>query len=209
MAIVKWLMKGKYLKACNCDPGCPCEFWANPTHHKCEGMLGMHVDEGHYGATSLKGLNWVMQFAWPGPLHEGNGTVLPILDERASAAQRQALLTILSGTAGEGWFKVVASLTSRVLEPKLGRIEFRFDLKKRTARVVVPGLLETSVEPIKDLASGGVHVVETLLPNGMEYKKGSVCQAPVNRGDGPIRFDIRGGHTTLAHVEHTHTGLKR
>src|SRR5574341_1025069 len=87
---VRWRLKGKYLKSCNCDPGCPCEFWARPTYTTCEGMLGMHVDEGNFGKTSLTGVNWVVQYHWPGPLHEGHGTVLPILDERASAAQRDA-----------------------------------------------------------------------------------------------------------------------
>src|SRR5437667_12096496 len=57
MATIKWRLKGKWLKNCNCNPGCPCDFWAPPTHHKCEGMLGMHVDEGFYGKTSMKGVN--------------------------------------------------------------------------------------------------------------------------------------------------------
>ena len=124
MATIKWRLKGKWLKNCNCNPGCPCDFWAPPTHHKCEGMLGMHVDEGFYGKTSMKGVTFLAQYHWPGPLHEGNGTVLPILDERSSPPQREAVLQILSGKAGNAWFEVVASLVSRVLEPKVAKIEF-------------------------------------------------------------------------------------
>ncbi len=208
MATVKWRLKGKYLKSCNCDPGCPCEFWARPTYTTCEGMLGMHVDEGNFGKTSLKGVNWVVQYHWPGPLHEGRGTILPILDERATAAQREAILTILSGRAGGGWFQVVASLVSTVLEPEVARIDFKLDLKKRRGRVVVPGLFETNVEPIKNLATGEVVAVDVLLPGGLEYKKGIVCEA-VNRSSGPIPYEIARGHTTLAYVEQTHAGLKR
>lgn len=209
MATIKWRLKGRYLKACNCDPGCPCEFWARPTHTKCEGMLGMQVDEGNFGSLSMKGVRWMAQYHWPGPLHEGNGTVLPILDERSSPGQRDAVLQILSGKAGGGWFQVVASLVTRVLEPRVGRIEFRHDLKKRKAQVIVPGILETTVEPLRNLATGGVHVIDVLLPDGLEYKRGVVCQATVNRGTGPIQYNASGGHTTLAHVEQTHAGLKR
>ncbi len=208
MATVKWRLKGKYLKSCNCDPGCPCEFWARPTYTKCEGMLGMHVDEGNFGKTSLKGVNWVVQYHWPGPLHEGHGTVLPILDEPGTPVQREAILTILSGKAGGAWFQVVASLVSTVLEPMLARIDFKLDLKKRRGWVAVPGLFETSVEPIKNLATGEVVAVDMLLPGGLEYKRGIVCEA-VNRSSGPIPYDIARGHTTLAYVEQTHAGLKR
>ena len=28
MATAKWRLKGKWLKNCNCNPGCPCDFWA-------------------------------------------------------------------------------------------------------------------------------------------------------------------------------------
>ena len=208
MATVKWRLKGKYLKSCNCDPGCPCEFWARPTYTKCEGMLGMHVDEGNFGATSLKGVNWVVQYHWPGPLHEGHGTVLQILDERATSAQREAILTILSGKAGGAWFQVVASLVSTVLEPMLARIDFKLDLKKRRGWVAVPGLFETHVEPIKNLATGEVVAVDMLMPGGLEYKRGIVCEA-VNRSSGPVPYDIARGHTTLAYIEQTHAGLKR
>lgn len=208
MPTVKWRLKGKYLKSCNCDPGCPCEFWARPTYTKCEGILGMHVDEGNFGSTSLKGLTWVVQYHWPGPLHEGHGTILPILDERATPAQREAILTILSGRAGGGWFQVVASLVSTVLEPMLARIDFKLDLKKRRGWVAVPGLFEATVEPIKNLATGEVVAVDMLLPGGLEYKRGIVCEA-VNRSSGPIPYDIARGHTTLALVEQTHAGLKR
>lgn len=208
MPTVKWKLKGKWLKNCNCDPGCPCDFWARPTHTKCEGVFAMQVDEGHYGKTSMKGVKFAAQYHWPGPLHEGNGTVLTILDERSSPAQREAVLQILSGKAGNPWFEVVASLVTTVLDPRVARIEFKQDLRKRKARVVVPGLLETTTEPIKNLATGGVHVIDIALPGGMEYKKAAICQATVNRGSGPIAYDWPGSHSSLAQVEHTEAGLR-
>jgi len=209
MPVLKWRLKGKWIKNCNCDPGCPCDFWARPTRGACEGMLGMQVDEGNFGRTSMRGVKFAAQYRWPGPLHEGNGTVLPILDERSSPAQRDAVLRILSGKAGNAWFEVVASLISTVLEPKVARIEFKHDLKKRQARIVVPGLLETTTGPIRNLATGAAYVVDVALPAGMEYKTAAICQATVNRGTGPIAYDWPGSHSSLAHVDHTEAGLKR
>src|SRR5205823_10294606 len=118
---------------------------------------------------------FLAQYHWPGPLHEGNGTVLPILDERSSPPQREAVLQILSGKAGNAWFEVVASLVSRVLEPKVAKIEFKVDVKKRRAQVVVPGLLETrrSEEHTSELQSLAYLVCRLLL----EKKKNSIVHA--------------------------------
>jgi hypothetical protein len=72
----------------------------------------------------------------------------------------------------------------------------------------VASLVSTVLEPIKNLATGEVVAVDMLLPGGLEYKRGIVCEA-VNRSSGPIPYDIARGHTTLAYVEQTHAGLKR
>jgi hypothetical protein len=209
MAAIKWRVKGKWLKNCNCDPGCPCDFWAKPTHTGCEGMFAMHIDEGQYGRTSLKGARFAAQYRWPGPLHEGNGTVQAILDDRTTEAQREALLTILNGKAGNPWFEVVMSLISTVLTPRIARIDFRFDLKKRRARVVIPGILETTTEPVKNIATGAAYRVDVVLPDGMEYKRAAIGQAVVNRATGAIAYDWPGGHSSLALVEQTQAGLRQ
>ncbi len=209
MATIKWRLKGKWIKNCSCNAGCPCDFWARPTHTKCEGMLGMRVEEGHFGKTKMNGVKFAVQYRWPGPLHEGNGTVLPILDEKTTPAQREAVLQILSGKAGNPWFGVLASLITTVHDPKVARIQFEHDLKRRRARVVVPGLLETVTEPIRNIATGGAHKISVTLPEGMEYKKAEVCQATVNKGMGPIAYDWPASHSSLAHVVQTHAGLVR
>ena len=58
----EWRMTGTYFKSCNCDPGCPCDFMSPPTHHKCEGVLGMKVDEGHFENVSLNGAKWAVAY---------------------------------------------------------------------------------------------------------------------------------------------------
>jgi hypothetical protein len=43
------------------------------------------------------GLVFGARYRWPGPVHQGNGVVQGVIDERATTAQREALFTILSG----------------------------------------------------------------------------------------------------------------
>ena len=205
----EWMMRGEYIKNCNCAPGCPCDFWAAPTHHECTGMFALRIRKGHFGTTSLDNITWAGTYYWPGPLHEGNGTLQPYISDRSSAAQRDALLTIMSGKAGNAWFEVVASVVSKVLEPKFVQIEFDFDLAKRHARVRIAGEFETLSEPIANVATGDTHRILVEMPQGMEYFRPEIGTAKVLKGTGAIKFDCPGSHSSLAIVEHRHTGLVR
>ena len=99
----KWQLAGKVLVACNCDWGCPCNFNARPTTGKCEGGWTWQIDRGTYGDVRLDGLCLSVYANWPGAIHEGNGEALVLIDERADAAQRAALETLLGGKVGGPW----------------------------------------------------------------------------------------------------------
>lgn len=202
-----WRMRGKYLKNCSCDPGCPCDFWADPTHHHCKGTIAMEIDEGHFNDVKLDGLKFAVTFHWPGPLHEGNGTIQPIIDESASEEQRNSLLQILSGQVGGPWFEVVASITSTVLEPQFAPIDCQFDIEEKTAHVSVPGILETSTEPIQNLSTNSDLDIKVQMPKGMEYRLAEIAKAVVNIGTGDIKYDCPDSHSSLAYVDHTPGGL--
>ncbi len=204
---VTWKMKGMYIKSCNCAYGCPCDFWDRPTKGFCTGMLGMRIQDGHFGKTPLNGLSFACVYHFPAALHEGNGSLQPFVDERASADQRNALLTILSGKAGGPWFEVVASLLTTIHQPLFVPIHFDMDLKKLTAKTHIPGHLETVVEPIKNIATGGTHRIQVVMPDGMEYKIAETAMTTVNRAQGKIPYDFTNGHTSLAEVAHTQTGV--
>lgn len=63
MANVQWELKGEYMKNCNCIATCPCDSVGLPYPDKgCDGMAGMHVVKGHFGPTSLDGLNWAVTY---------------------------------------------------------------------------------------------------------------------------------------------------
>ena len=101
MPYVDWSLKGPELVSCNCAYGCPCQFNARPTYGTCEAVSAMIIEEGHFGALLLDGLRWVGVWSWPGAIHEGNGTMQMIIDERADPRQREALGKILHGQETE------------------------------------------------------------------------------------------------------------
>ena len=54
-----------------------------------QAVVGMQVEHGHYNETRLDDLRWISLFAWPGPIHEGNGSCQVFVDDQASPAQRE------------------------------------------------------------------------------------------------------------------------
>ena len=61
-----WRIRGDALEACSCDYGCPCQFGADPSKGFCEGVVGLHIQDGNYGNTRLSGLNLVLILRSPG-----------------------------------------------------------------------------------------------------------------------------------------------
>jgi hypothetical protein len=209
MAKVQWRMKGEYMKNCNCIASCPCDMGGFPYPEKgCRGMAGMHILEGHYGDVALDGLNWAVTYAWPGALHEGNGEVQPFVDVRASEAQRDALLQIMSGQAGNVWFEVLASVVTKIHDPQFVPMEWKFDKAKRRASLNIPGALKTTAVPLTIPADGSEQHVIIRMPEGMEYRECEVAQTAELTGTAAIKFSYQGRSSSLANVEHTQDGLR-
>ena len=208
MALANWRLEGEWLKNCNCAYGCPCDFNARPTQGYCKGFLGMRITKGHFEGTNLDGLSFFAVVSFPGALHEGNGQLQPIIEERASPEQREALFKIMSGqNSAEGTlFHICSLIVTKMHEPIFAPMTFQFDQAARTARLVIPGVLETDVEPIKNPVTGAPHRIRIVTPEGFENIEGEIASSNI-RSSGAIPFETHGSHSTLAHVVHTPQGV--
>jgi hypothetical protein len=131
-----------------------------------------HIEEGFFNETRLDGLNYVMLLQWPGEVAEGNGKQQVMINEGATADQREALKKILHGEStapGSTHFFVFNSTMSNVLEPLFVPIDLTIDVEARKATVHVPDLVESTGTPITDPFSGGDYRARINLPGGFEY----------------------------------------
>jgi hypothetical protein len=208
MAHLDWRLEGEWMKNCNCAFGCPCDFNAKPTNGHCEGLLGMRINHGHVEDVNLDGLGFFVTVRFPGALHEGNGEIQPIIDERASPEQRDALFKIMSGqNSAEGTlFHIVTLIVTKMHDPIFAPISFDFDKDARTALLSIPGVLETEVEPIKNPVTGAPHRIRVVMPEGFEHIEGEIASANIS-SKGAIKFETKGSHSTLAHVVQTPQGV--
>lgn len=196
-----WRLEGPYMKNCNCDPGCPCDFNANPTHGNCEGMAAMIVQSGHFDDVNLDGVKFALKYWWPGALHEGHGAGQPILDASMTPEQMQAMGAILSGQHGGTFYGILAEIIDTFHDPVIADIDIAIDVEGRHARCVVDGALETVTEPIQAMGDEPTdYSIQVKIPGGFEYDEAEIAMAKVLTGSSPIAFDHTNGHSSLAHV---------
>jgi len=206
MAMTEWFVKAREFSNCNCSYGCPCQFNALPTHGNCMASIGYQIDEGRFGDVKLDGLRAVATYKWPGAVHQGNGTMQLIIDERADGKQRDALLRVMSGKETKDmatvWW-VYAAMCPTKLEPLFKPIEFEVDVDARRARLVVPGVVETVGEPIRNPVTGAEHRARIDLPNGFEYRLGEVASGTTKATAGvPLEMNRSWGLFANIHLSH-------
>ena len=211
MVDVKWTIQGKEFANCNCSYGCPCQFNALPTHGNCQAVVGIEIEKGHHGQTPLDGLKVAGVFAWPGPIHEGKGVGMAVVDKRATPEQRDALLRIMGGKdtkPGATMFYVYSSMLMEVHKPVFADIDFKVDVDGRRARLLVPGLIEMRGEPIVNPVTGDQHRVRIDLPAGFEY-----TVAEIGRGwsktSGPVKLELADSYGQFARLHLCQDGIVR
>jgi hypothetical protein len=211
MPTLDWSIEGPHFVNCNCDYGCPCQFNARPTDGTCRGVAAWRIDEGHFGDVRLDGLIAVNTFAWPGPIHEGNGTMQSIVDERATEAQRAALVAILQGEGadpGAVMLQIYRMMCTTVHDPVFAPIRLVIDVEERTATLSIPGLLESAVEPVRHPVTGAPHRARIDLPAGKEFHLAEVASGRT-RATGKVPLSLASTHAHLASNRLTSAGVAR
>lgn len=206
-----WQIKARELANCNCAYGCPCQFNALPTYGNCRAVIAYQIDEGHYGDVRLDGLRAALIASWPGPIHEGNGTMQAIVDERADPRQREALRKIIHGEDTEEmatmWW-VYSAMAPKRLATLYKPIDFDIDIEKRTGRMSIPGIAEMSAEPIRNPVTGAEHRARINLPHGFEYTIAEMGSAS-SSVKGPIAMELKNSYGQFAELHLSGSGVIR
>ena len=209
MAMVEWYIKGKEFANCNCAYGCGCQFNALPTYGFCCAAVGFQFDEGRHGNVKLDGTRAAGLYSWPGPVHEGKGTMQLIVDEKASAEQRDALIKIMTGQdtneMATMWW-VYAAMSPTKLETLFLPIDFAVDVDGRKGHLKIKGVVETHGEPIKNPITGADHRARIDLPNGFEYRLAEIGSG-TTRTSGKIKLEMTNTYGQFANLHLSHAGV--
>jgi hypothetical protein len=207
-----WEFKGRELANCNCDYGCNCQFNGLPDKGRCEAVVGIQIDEGHYGDTRLDGLRIAAIYKWPGAVHEGNGEALPFVDRRADDKQREALLKIMTGQDTDPFatmLAVYASTVTKLHDPVFTDIDFEVDVDGRRGRLSIEGYVEMTGEPLRNKVSGVESRAQIVLPNGFEYTVADIGSASSRTTGGPMQVDFSNSYGQFANLHLSTHGVVR
>jgi len=206
MAQTPFLLKGMEYGNCNCAYGCPCQFNALPTNGSCEYVVFARVDEGSYGDTNLDGTVFCMFGFFPGAVHQGNGTQQLVIDEGTNNAQREAIRHIVYNEDTDELkthWAVYNAMSTTVFDPIIAPIELYADIESRTASAIVPGLIESRAEPIKNPVTGAGHRAQIVLPNGFEYTMAEMGSGTSTMKDPvPLHFSESYAQFNELHISH-------
>ncbi|MGQ0657946.1 MAG: DUF1326 domain-containing protein [Chromatiales bacterium] len=209
--MIDWYVEGVSFGNCNCVYACPCQFEALPTHGHCRGFEVVSIKKGHFGEVTLDGLKVAILYAWPGAIFEGKGEMQCIIDERADARQREALVKVLHGEETEKgathWW-VFRSMSDKVHDSLFLPIDCEANIEARTARVVIPGVLESVGTPIRSPATGQEHRVRIDIPNGIEFEIAEIGSA-TTKAAGAIKLDLKDTYGQFNVLRHSGRGVVR
>jgi hypothetical protein len=211
MAQIEWSMQGWELANCNCNWGCPCQFNQLPSHGNCRAHAFIQIEKGRFGNVPLDGLRWGIMGAWPGAIHEGNGRMVTIVEERASPEQRAAIEAVSHGRETEPGtliWQVFSTTVSEYLPTLVKPIELSGDVAKATAKLRVPGLLESDIEPMTNPMTGQPHRARVTLPAGFEYTDAEFASGSA-RCNGPIELKFDSSFAFMARIHWSNRGVVR
>ena len=203
--MTSWEVHGFELANCNCATGCPCQFMALPTKGNCEAVAAFQLNSGHFGDVDLGGTKAAFVVHWPGPIHEGGGTMQIIVDEGASPAQRDAIYKIMTGEDTDDmatmWW-VFSAMSPNKLETLFKPIEFEMDMETRKGSIRVPGVFETEAGPITNPVSGEAHRARINLPHGFEFRVAEMAKGST-KTSGAI--ELAGNKDSHVHMVEIHS----
>lgn len=102
-------------------------------------------------------------------MHEGNGDLQLIIDDRADDAQREAIRRIVYNEDTDELlthYAIFCALCTTIHEPIVAPIELEFDMEARTAHGEVPGIVVSDAEPARNPVTGKPHRARIVLPEG-------------------------------------------
>jgi hypothetical protein len=197
-----WQIAGTYLEACNCEPGCGCNFVGSPNSPEgnCEALLAHAIDEGSANGIDLGGAKVVWAPWWPGAIHERNGRGHAFVDCE-SEEQFAAFSRIWRGEEGYSFFEIFNSTFD---EPSaVERRTIAMTLDGKSSRYSVDGVADAVLTPLRGPVGDEENDVRIVKPDGFIWREGAIGTSDRLRVELPeMSFDVSGRHTVFADFEY-------
>jgi hypothetical protein len=137
-------LEGRLLEVCDCRVLCPCWIGEDPDNGTCDSALAYHFDAGNVDGLNVAGRTIAMVVHIPDNILKGNIRGAIYIDDGASDAQRDALVSVFTGKQG-GAIGEMAKLWSEVVS--IERVPILFDVQGGRGTLRVGTVSEAVLEP--------------------------------------------------------------
>ena len=174
--IPDWKVSGDWFDVCNCSIPCPCTFAQAPSYDDCYAVLAYHIRNGHYGQTSIDGLNVLGLSYFKGNIWAGEtkASIGLFFDEKANPQQREALQMIFSGKAG-GFMAEFAKIIGEIRGIEYAPINFEVSDDLSSWSAEIPGKVVAKAEALSGPMTPPGKRVQTFNAPGSETGPGTVA----------------------------------
>lgn len=189
---MRWWVRGLLFENCNCQLVCPghVHFDQHCTYERCLGYWAIRFDDGEFEGVGLADTRAIVAYDSPSHMIEGDWTQVLIVDEATSRSQRRAIESILEGEAGGPW-SVLARFVCERLPTRY--LPIRIEDEERRKRVVVDGVLESTVEAIRGQDRSQVVRFENMF-NQIHSSPQVIARGSSRYDDGDIVVDTDQTH---------------
>lgn len=142
-----YVLDGTLLEACSCGGPCPCWVGDDPDGGRCDSVNAYHIDRGQVEGVDVSNLSFVQVNQIPGNVLAGNWRAIFYIDDKATPAQREAVLNAFTGKLG-GSLAGVASLVGERVAVHFVPIEHRIEGGKGILRA--GEVVEAEMAPYTD-----------------------------------------------------------
>jgi hypothetical protein len=97
-------------------------------------------------------------------------------------------------------------MSDRVHPTLFKPIEFTFDIEARTARIVIPGVLESRGRPILSPATGEPYRGRIDIPNGIEFELAEVGSG-TTRAIAAVSLELSDSYGQFSLLRHSGSGV--
>lgn len=139
-------LKGSMLEVCTCNVICPCWVGGDPDGGGCVGTMAWHFDSGDINGIDVSGLTLGLVVHIPGNALNGNWRAVVYVDENATAAQEDALVSVFTGEQG-GPVADLAALVGEVVAVERAAIDYR--VQKNTGTLRIGDNMSAELEPFQ------------------------------------------------------------
>ena len=139
-------LEGTILEVCTCNILCPCWVGEDPDSGTCDPIVAYHVDRGTIGDTDVSGRTLALLADIPGNVLKGNWKVALFVDDGATDAQMDALVSVWSGKQG-GPVADLAQLVGEVVSVE--KVPITYEIKEGNGVIKVGAVAEAEMAPYK------------------------------------------------------------